>query len=474
MTGLLPPRTIRAVVEDLALLSPAARAIWAVLARRRVRAGAAETEWFIADARLLARYAGLAYSTALRALADLRHAGLVATSRCQVNRWYRNERGVIESCMANEHNLYLVPGSYTKRSGVETFMFPQRAWLEYVEKARPQCRAFPIRAKIRVKAWRKPIEVVEWQPDWNRDEGFTPSASYLRGFRKNPAGFKRLLSTSVYTSNNSPTESHSSTKNEKAKRTFFSKGLQPQNDQGLNTYRFDLSQVKGSDDELVRNLLSAPRRPLVPLPGKPTLVALDPIPPAPQTITWISPEASPELKARAVLEGYRRAVNKVYGVRWFGWVKGDIKKARAYKGFVKCGEAMADHSVPPDHWALWRLEWLKQHTPRFAKQPPPIHVVMSAKRVSERAGWFRKEYVLPMPIHELDPIRHEQMLRNRESSRRHEGFTEAGVWMVMPPWYYEKRQQEIAEGLTDPHDCWPKRPKYAHEQITWWRAKSDA
>lgn len=482
-----PPWLIEATQEELALLSPAARALWCGLIRRRDRAGS-ELEWFIADLRQLARYAGLAYSTATQALASLRHAGLVATSRCQVNRWFRGPHGGLKSGMANEHNLYLVPGSYTRRSGVETIKFPKRAWLQYVQAvrdvrrgeaqlgfkvARPSCRGNPIRAQIMVEAWRKPIEVVEWQPEWTYDSGPSRSASYLRAFRKNPARFKASLRTSVYTSNNSPSESHSSTKNEKARGTFFSHDAQAGNDQDLNTYRLGLAQVTGSGSELEKNLLAAPGRPLVPLPGKPTIVQIDPIPRPPQTVTWISPEASAELKARAVIEGYRRAVNKVYGVRWFGWIKGDLKKARAYKAFVKCGEAMADHSVPADHWAVWRLEWFKSKMPRFSKQPPPIHVVMSAKRVSERAGWFRKEYVLPMPVHTYDQIRHEQFLRNYEASRRHQGFPEGGVWMVMPPWYYAKRQQEIAEGLTDPHDCWPVRPKYAHEQITWW-GKTDA
>jgi len=461
-----PPWLIEATQEDLALLPPAARALWCVLVRRRDRV-ATEAEWFIADLRQLARYAGLAYSTAKAALLRLRRAGLVATSRCQVNRWFRNAHGVLTTGMANEHNLYLVPGSYARRSGVVTIKFPRRAWLEYVGQARLQVRADTIRAKITVRPWRVPIEVVEWQPDWSRSDGPSRSASYLRAFRKNPAGFKAKFKPSDYLSINSTSESHSPTENEKASRTFFS-------DQSRETSASHRVQETGDDLELMRKLLSGPRRPLVPLPGKASWAPVDPIPQAVQTVTWISPEASPELKARAVLEGYRSAVNKVYGVRWHGWLRGDIKKARAYKGFVKCGEAMADHSVPPDHWALWRLEWFKAHTPRFAKQPPPIHVVMSAKRVSERAGWFRKEYVLPMPTHDLDPVRHEQRLRNYEASRRHEGFPEGGVWMALPRWYYEKRQVEIAEGLTDPHDCWPTRPKYAHEQITWWRSKADA
>jgi hypothetical protein len=172
---------------------------------------------------------------------------------------------------------------------------------------------------------------------------------------------------------------------------------------------------------------------------------------------YVSPEMVPEQKALAVIDGFRRAVREVYGQEWWHYSKGDVRKSRGYAALVACGSQMADHSVPAEHWAIWRLRWLKERS-RFSKSPPPIGIVMSAKAVSERAGWFRKDYELPVPTLQPDLIITEQHLRNREAAQRWRGVAGEAALLCTPAWYAEKRRAEIAGGFTEPHECWPTKP----------------
>lgn len=146
----------------------------------------------------------------------------------------------------------------------------------------------------------------------------------------------------------------------------------------------------------------------------------------------------------------------MYGVDWFHYWKGDLKLSKGYDKLVAAGEAMAEHSVPPEHWAIWRLRWFKERVPRFRDRPPPVWVACSAKTVSERAGWFRNEYDLPYPTHKVDPVVQEQHLRNQEAADLWRGCSQAdALGARVPRWYADKRREEIAAGLTNPHDCWP-------------------
>jgi len=177
----------------------------------------------------------------------------------------------------------------------------------------------------------------------------------------------------------------------------------------------------------------------------------------PITVMYISPELTDEQKAREVVDGYRRAVRAVYGTSWWHYSKGDIRRARGFDRLLAAGNAMAEHSVPAEHWAIWRLRWFREGK-QFADVPPPVWVVMSAKFVSERAGWFRKEYDLPVPVLQRDPIITEQHLRNTEAEKRWMGCDGDAALMFLPRWYAEKRRAEIAGGCESPHDCWPCKP----------------
>jgi len=163
----------------------------------------------------------------------------------------------------------------------------------------------------------------------------------------------------------------------------------------------------------------------------------------------------PEQKATYVVDAYRRAVKQVYGIDWFHYFKGDIKKAKHYDKLLAAGVAFADHSIAPMHWAIWRLEWFSKTVKAFSTKPPPVWMIMNAKTVSERAGWFRKDYDLPLPTFQLDPMIYEQHLRNQEANQ---------IWrkavaplMFLPRSYVEKRRHEIKLGMVDPHDNWPTR-----------------
>jgi hypothetical protein len=180
---------------------------------------------------------------------------------------------------------------------------------------------------------------------------------------------------------------------------------------------------------------------------------------------YVSPELVPEQKAIAVIDGFRRAVREVYGQNWWQYAKGDLKRAKGYASLVACGEQLSDHSVPAEHWAIWRLRWLKDHSDRFSLKPPPIGVVMSAKAVSEKAGWFRKDYEIPVPIIQHDPIIAEQHLRNREAVQRWRGVNGEAALILMPVWYADKRRTEIAQGFVEPHERWPTKPGSRYGRI---------
>jgi hypothetical protein len=169
----------------------------------------------------------------------------------------------------------------------------------------------------------------------------------------------------------------------------------------------------------------------------------------------------PEQLATYTVDCYRRALKKVYGIDWFHYFKGDIKKAKNYDQLVASGKAFAEHSIAPEHWAIWRLEWFQKNVKPFANKAPPIWMIMGAKKVSEKAGWFRKDYDLPYPVFQLDPMIVEQNLRNQEASSRWKNFEYP--LMFMPRSYVEKRLKEIALGMIDPHDNWPRR--------AYWRAE---
>lgn len=443
------PRLVEPTVAELRLLRPAALALWRTLIRCRDRGDIGEHEWFPAKLRDLARWSRTAYSTTKAALGELRSAGLVATSRCTSSRWIRcRDTDKLTTVNANEENLYLVAGSLSTRAGIDRIMFPSRAW-----------RAF-VSTRTRVAPWRRDLPTVEWRREW--------TAEALGTVRPNEPGFSRktkrlgrVPSTSVY--NCISVEEKKETSKKAADAADLSHAA----------LLIDLAAADDDDEAL------SPLKPVgskfTVLGGGPRLTPLGPrsetpfiMPdkhdPQPSLVEWISVDQVPELKARLIVDSYRRAVKEVYGQEWWHFSKGDLTKSKFYSRLLTCAEQMIEHGVAPMHWAIWRLKWFVKG-PRFNRKPPPIWVVMCGKTVSKRAGWFRKEYVLPSPVFVPDPIIAEQNLRNKEAARRWRGFTGEGVFMVFPQWYVDMREKEIKGGITDPHDLWPMKPNSLSRRV---------
>lgn len=422
-------------VSELRLLRPAALALWRSLIRRRDRGALGEGEWFTASLADLARWSSIAYSTAKAALGELRRSGLVATSRCSRSRWVR-DRATSELTTVNayEENLYLAVGSLRSRSGVDAIEFPARAWRSFVA----------ARSKERVEAWRAELPRAEWRKEW--------SEAVQRGSRRKRAGLGHAPSTSDSIEYSVHTGSETSEKAADAADLLDDRILR-------------IAALDDEDEEVVSDHgfgvigSTAPKpEPLGP-PGRAPYLPPDHFDKPPPLVHYVSPEQVPELQARQVVDGYRCAIREVYGVEWWHYSKGDLKRAKHYDRLLACGVALAEHSVPAEHWAIWRLRWFKASVKQFADKPPPVWVVMSGKTVSERAGWFRKDYDLPVPTLKPDPIITEQHLRNQEAAKRWRGVSGDDVfWFSFPSWYVDKRRAEIAAGSTDPHECWPTKP----------------
>ena len=147
--------------SDLRLLSPSAQAIARALIRERDRQQP-EDAWFLADLRELARRGRMAYATAKAALAELRHAGLLACQRHVVSRkvLIQDQYGAhYERVNAYERNWYSIIGRLRKHAGVMHLELGAAAWASFVE-ARQQMSKQEIRLIADRPAWPKQIE---WQ-----------------------------------------------------------------------------------------------------------------------------------------------------------------------------------------------------------------------------------------------------------------------------------------------------------------------
>jgi hypothetical protein len=348
----------------------------------------------------------------------------------------------METVSALEENFYLVPGQVIGRRGVHHVFVPRRQWSEYVEIVRTRGRR-----AAQVEPRRAPHQTrAQWMPSWSQAFG---QGSALPSFELHVE-----TPTSVLTKVNSTTETEASKKAPVGELTILP-------DQAVDLMCADDDAL----DDLVRPksvggfMFVGDAPPLVPIGprGSHPYLPPDSHPRPPLLVTYISPEMGPEQMAREVVDGYRRAVRAVYGISWWHYSKGDIKKARGFDRLLAAGIQLAEHSVPAEHWAIWRLRFFKKGK-QFSDTPPPVWLVMSAKFVSERAGWFRKEYDLPVPVLKPDPIITEQHLRNTESEKLWMGHSAVTALMFLPRWYAEMRRVEIAGGCYSPHDCWPCKP----------------
>jgi hypothetical protein len=391
-----------------------------------------EGEWFSVELKdAMGRSRISSYGTACNALAQLKHAGLVATSRNSESRYTRE--GWVN---ANTTNCYLIAGTCKTVRGIHHLRFPRRAWAEYVA----SCRWSTRRALVRVAAWRYEIERAQWEAEWTREL----TLGRCEVSREDTKHLGRQVVGSVYTNNSKNKEA---LKREARSAHPLTKAEVEM--QELITWALD------DLDESSRPVGIGSGPPLVNKPGRAQQMIPDPAQKQKQTILWVSSELVPESKARLVVDGFRDAVKLIYGVQWWHYSQGDIRKAKHYAKLVACGEAMSDHSVPAEHFAIWRLSWFKKNVKAFATKAPPIWLVMNAKWVSEKAGWFHKDYELPYSTFQPDPLRTEQLLRNEESMLRHRNHPDP--WLALPRPYVEKRLGEIECGFESPFDLWPTR-----------------
>ncbi len=431
-----------------------AEAMARVLIRERDRQKP-DDEWFLADLSELARRGRMAYSTAKAALAELRHAGLLACQRHVVSRkvLVQDTFGAhLERVNAYERNWYAIVGRLRKRSGVTHLELGAGAWAAFVE-ARQRMSKAAVRLIASRPAWPKQVE---WLASWVSElltHQVTTSAN--DGF-----GLGTKSSTSVLLTRNK--KQREASEKALARSLIHSRGIAEivkhgpgnDNDEPIIGESFCFGSTVPTYD---------PRRdPHYVGPRSAPYIMPDAHRREPCPIVWLSPDMVPEQKATYVVDAYRRAVKKVFGIDWYHYFKGDITKSKNYALLVKAGQAFADHSVAPEHWAIWRLRWFASKGKTF-KQMPPVWVVMSAKTVSEKAGWFRKDYDLPLPVFVVDPMIAEQHLRNLEASSR---FWRKAVdpLMFLPRSYVEKRRHEIKLGMVDPHDNWPRRSTWRGDE----------
>lgn len=423
------PRLVEPTPGELRLISPTAFRLWRALVRVRVE----ETGWFSDDLTAIARRAKIkSYGVAVNALAELKRAGLVATSRNSEVRWVR-DGSRLTTVQAYTTNSYLVAGTCRNDRGVYKVQFPAKPWSEYVA----ACRWGVRRAQARVAAWRYEVTRAEWNKEWTRDLIERSGSSSVETHRLASKAMGSVL-----------TKRTSKERDRSSKEALRDHSSLPEDDLIAFALEPDLPEV-------TRRSISMGVNPPLPTNVKAPHRAVDPLVKTESSIIWMSSDLVPEQKALNVVAGYRHAVQAVYGIKWWHYWKGEIKNAKHYDKLVACGEAMADKGVPAEHWAIWRLTWFKANVKQFASKPPPVWMVMSAKSVSEKSGWFRKDYELPLPVYVVDWVRREQICRNQESRLFARGHR--NPWLCLPDWYVAKRKAEINDGLVSPFECWPDR-----------------
>lgn len=466
MVGPVGPRLVAATGAELRLLGNAAASLWRALIRERAACKlAVADEWWAANLSRLAWAARLSYRTAKRALADLRRAGLVSTWWHTETRWSRlRSTGRIESVTARTSLSYLVPGAAERNGAI---MFPARQWREFVS-AR---RAGWTRSALRIKPWRPSEPMAVWRREWTaeivaslRPENDPKNEGKFSGFRSQATDLPAKMAPLLSRIENKDKKKKQSSHPPAAARpdgcgsadSFSFSQAEPAQAHGRELTKAEagaecMAALQGLFNSEACRQGDGPTR------DGPAPWREPDRPPKPVALVgWIAGK-TPADRAREVADGFRAAVRKVYGQPWHGYSRGDITKSKLYRSFVDCARAMEQHSVPPKHWAIWKLTWLKANAPKFADKPPPIHVVMSPKRVAEQAGWFRKAYSLPVAVHVTCPVYREQRYRNLEAARLHYGRNEIAIWLRLPQWYYDMRQAEIAAGHVAPHDIWPLR-----------------
>jgi len=484
---------VELTAEQMRLLPPSAWKLLRVLLRDRDRAGRdpanfeSTDDYFLSLLRSAAERAGIGYSTAQRALAILRRAGIIMTERNVVERMLvehvdqfspfmptedgelkrlpegaerlQGEVTRIEYVNALERNWYSVLGAWRVVKGVDHVSVPRAAW-ELFEQAGdgrkasehvPMNMIVPWKSELqeldsRVEAAKKALRIENMQ---RRTVGLPPvdevSNNLLssKNHSLNPKGFRE--SAQQVLTGLTKAEGVDIDK-------LFQATITTKQRKGL-TWRTETVALGGMGYDPHKTARLAAAAPYA--WSQPT-----DIPRRTQTkIEWCKAHVTPEERARVLVEGYRRAVWKIYGQRWFLFPKkSDLRKSKHWHKLNAAADMCMEHSVAPEHWAIWRLRWFSESVSGFKNAAPPIWLVMNPKTIAERAGWYRKDYELPRPMIVLEDLHtvREQRCRNEEALHIAAGYENSHRMMWAPTWYRELREIEIAQGYEQPHVQWPR------------------
>lgn len=163
-------------------------------------------------------------------------------------------------------------------------------------------------------------------------------------------------------------------------------------------------------------------------------------------------------RVRWLVESYKSAISTVYGKKTYAFSNGDIRKFKGYKALVTASAELVKHEISPEGWAEWSLTNLRKK--RWKHKTPPITMVFAAKSISKYRGWFRNTYEPKSRTVELELENYEQVFRRREAKARWKGVPRNPL-VGLPIWYVKLREQEIAEGITDPLELYPKLKDHA-------------
>jgi hypothetical protein len=133
-----------------------------------------------------------------------------------------------------------------------------------------------------------------------------------------------------------------------------------------------------------------PVLPTSPLPGAPPLpwsmvgLASTPNPPL------LDDDMSDVERAHKLADAFRGAVRARFNlVAWALRAGLPIQRSKFFKTLVDGAAELLRCEIAPAAWAAWSCDVWKQYNSN--KKPPPVPWVFSAKRITERRGWFAAE-----------------------------------------------------------------------------------
>lgn len=167
----------------------------------------------------------------------------------------------------------------------------------------------------------------------------------------------------------------------------------------------------------------------------------------------------PATQVRLIVQAYNRAVREVYGVPGKVYLPEVPEKSKLFPKLKDAADALAEHAIPPYAWAVWVLRYGKERDDRASKSARPAYIlqVFAAQNIVKRRGWFRKtsEHSYGQTL-KVERVHLEQLYRRQEADRINRGNSPASALMFLPPWYTDIRKDEIAQGFTNPMDCYPR------------------